>query len=278
MPVKCVCHPETGKHFYFGRKKPVVASPHLRLSNYLDKAAIPTPPTTCSYNANASQVLAQMYLNDRLGDCVPAEIGKCVGRFTSINGQPTIFTDAQIQAMYSRIGGYVPGNPATDQGCDELTAMNYWQRHGFVTSRHRLLGFAAVNPSDPIEYRIAIWLFANLIYGVGLPDAWISPPPSQSGFLWDIAGQADENNGHCFGSGAYDQNGCEVETWGMTGSITDAAIEAYCGPDSGGALWVGLSQEIINHATGLAPAGFNSQQLLQDLRLLAGQSGTYPSA
>lgn len=274
MPAKCICHPKTGKHYYFGRKKPIVG-PHLTIANYLDKAALPAPPETCDYNANASNVISQIYGNDRLGDCVIAGMAHLEGTFTSISGKPAVFSLPQIIAMYSRIGGYVPGNPATDQGCDELTALNYWQRHGFVTSQHKILGFARVNGNDPQEYRLALWLFCNLIYGISLPDTWVNPPPEESGFVWDISGPPNPDNGHCVVSCAYNDQGCVIDTWGMTGIITDSAIEAYCGAHAeGGELWVALSQETINRASGLAPSGFNISQLKQDL----GTFGGYPSA
>jgi hypothetical protein len=269
MPVKCICHPDTGKHLYFGRKKSIAPIPHLRLANYLDKSALPIPPATCSYNEHAANVISQMYGNDRLGDCVIAGMAHLIGTFTSIFGKPALFTLPQIIAMYSRIGGYVPGDPSTDQGCDILTALNYWQRRGFVTIKHKILGFAAVNAYDPQEYRTALYMFCHLMKGIDLPDAWINPFPND-GDTWDIAGPPDPNNGHFIVTCEYDEHGTVDDTWGMKIKMTDSAIEAYCSIDNGGELYVALGEETINHATGKAPGGFNVNQLKQDLGLFGG--------
>ncbi len=272
MPVKALICPDTGRHLYFGRKQSVAMQPHLRLANYLDKATLPAPPDACSYNTNAAPVISQMYGNDRLGDCVIAGIGHLVGTFTSIFGKPTIFTLNQIIAMYSRIGGYKPGNPATDQGCNVVTALSYWHRYGFVTSKHKILGFAAVDANDPQEYRAALWMFCHLMKGINLPDAWVSPFP-KPGDIWDISGVPNPDNGHFIVSCEYDENGTVDDTWGMQVRMTDSAIEAYCDVDNGGELWVALSPETINHATGKAPSGFNVDQLKRDLGMFGGYPG-----
>ena len=99
------------------------------LHDYRLATVLPTPPDECSWAPRATPVLRQMYLNDSLGDCVIAGIAHLVGVFTGNAGQtPQQFTNAQITGMYSAIGGYVPGDASTDNGCDERTAMAYWQQ------------------------------------------------------------------------------------------------------------------------------------------------------
>ncbi len=38
---------------------------------------------------------------------------------------------------------------------------------------------------------------------MSMPDAWIDPAPQQSGFVWDVAGDSNDSNGHCFTGLAY---------------------------------------------------------------------------
>jgi hypothetical protein len=111
--------------------------------------------------------------------------------------RPFIYTNKQIIELYSAIGGYVPGEPSTDNGCDEVTALNYWENQGAPAGQRRIAGWLAVNAADSTGYRTALWLFENLYFGMELPDARISPMPSASGFVWDGAGAPDPNNGHC---------------------------------------------------------------------------------
>ena len=85
-----------------------------------------------------------MYMNNQLGDCVIAGMAHVVGVLTGeADNTPVLYSDNQIVALYSAIGGYVPGNPATDQGCDEQTGLNYWQQQGAPAGSHQIGGWMA---------------------------------------------------------------------------------------------------------------------------------------
>jgi hypothetical protein len=220
-----------------------------------------------------------MYCNDTLGDCVIAGMAHVVGVLTGNAGtKPFIYTKAQIIALYSAIGGYVPGEPSTDKGCDEQTALNYWENNGAMavngaksgTNTHRIAGWLAVNAADPVEYRTALWLFENLYFGIELPDKWISPMPSASGFTWNVAGAPDPDNGHCVVGAGYNAMGVAFDTWGMTGLMTDAAIGKYATQDAHGELYTVVSQDGINKATEKAPTGFDWSQLVADFDSMGG--------
>jgi hypothetical protein len=231
---------------------------------------IGAPPPTCDYSQAAAKALASVYENDTLGDCVIAGIGHVVGVLTSNAGDTFIYSKQQIIALYSAIGGYVPGDPSTDNGCDEVTALNYWENKGAPVGQHRIAGWLAVNGADPTEYRTALWLFENLYFGMELPDAWIAPMPSASGFVWNSAGASDPNNGHCVAGVAYTAQGVIIDTWGMTGLITDAAIAKYAMPAANGALYTVVSQDTINRAAEKAPNGFDWSQLIADFDSMGG--------
>jgi len=211
-----------------------------------------------------------MYMNDKLGDCVIAEMLHSVGVFTgnANGGTPAKFTNSQVESLYSAIGGYVPGDPSTDNGCDEVTAMDYWKSKGAPSGQNQIAGWISVSGSHPERYTAALWLFENLMFGVELPDAWISPFPSASGFHWDVAGSPDPNNGHSFLGVAYDKNEVWINTWGMFGSLSEAAIAKYATTSGSGELYTVLSEEIIVRASAKAPSGFNFEQLLADLAAL----------
>jgi hypothetical protein len=211
-----------------------------------------------------------MYGNDTLGDCVIAGMAHVVGVLTSNAGDPFLYTADQITALYSAIGGYVPGDPSTDNGCDEVTALNYWQSTGAPAGSHRITGYVSVNPADPEEYRTALWLFENLFFGLELPDAWVNPFPAATGFTWDVAGAADPANGHCVIGCGYGSRGVIIDTWGMAGVMTDAAIAEYCAEANGGAIYAVLSQDAILKAHTKAPNGFDWTQLQADFQAIGG--------
>ncbi len=248
-----------------GRRRPIARGPRLSLRNYL-KQTLPAPPPTTDYYSNSYKSLNQMYDNDILGDCVIACMAHIDGVLSANAGTGNIvFRKSQIINLYSAIGGYIPGNPDTDNGCDEQTALNYWQQNGLTKDAHKITAWLSVDGSNATEVCTALWLFENLIFGVELPDAWINPEPSMSGFMWDVAGPSDPNNGHCFAGVGYNTLGVNISTWGMTGNITFPAISQYAVSGQQGELYTVLSTDAINKAKKKAPNGFAFSQLLADL-------------
>jgi hypothetical protein len=271
--IKTLRHP-SGRAVRLGRRRPIARGPRFRLGNYLMRQ-LPPPPDSADYSQSAAQSLSNIYGNDTLGDCVIAGIGHVVGVLTAgANGTPFLYTQDQIIALYSAIGGYVPGDPSTDQGCDEVTALNYWENNGAPAGQHQIAGWLSVNAADPTEVRTALWLFENLYFGLELPDAWINPMPSAPGFVWDVAGDPDPQNGHCVVGVGYNAEGVTIDTWGMLGLITDAAIKQYASQTANGALYAVISQDAISQASQKAPSGFDWSQLVADFDSMGGTLAT----
>jgi hypothetical protein len=193
-----------------------------------------------------------------LNNCVIATIGHVDGVLAQNSGtRAFIFTDDRIIELYSDIAGYAPGQKATDRGCDQRTALNYWANNGVPRgSVHDIAGWMSVNPSDPDEYRTALWLFENLLIGMELPDAWINLRPTMSNFVWGVVGPPNPKNDHCVAAVAYTANCVTISTWGITRILTNAAIAKYATQGAGGELRAVLSQDCVNKATHKAPNGF----------------------
>lgn len=259
-----------------GRNRPIAHGPRLRLSRYLHAAVLPAAPASVDYTPAAHAALVQMYKNDQLGDCVPAAMAHLVGLFTgNAGGPPVLYTDQQVVALYSAIGGYVPGNPNTDQGCDEVTALNYWTQHGAPAGSHQVAGWLAVDPTNVAEVKAALWLFENLFFGIELPDTWTQI--QSSGFVWDV-GTPNPSNGHCVCGVGFNAAGIQVSTWGMIGTLTWAALARNVGlHSSGGELYVVLSQDSIAKATAKAPSGMSWTQLVADFAAIGGHVPAPPA-
>jgi hypothetical protein len=269
MTVKTIFHPATGRPLRFGRRPMVARHPRLRFARYV-RADAPPPPASVDYRPLAAAALEQVYLNDQLGCCVIAWIAHKVGLDTGNvdGGRPAVATAAEIKAAYGAIGGYVDGDPATDNGCNEADALAYWISPSVTIggAAHRIDGAVSINAADPIEVRRAIWLFGGVMFGVALPDGWISPLAK----TWDVAGDADPNNGHCFGAVAYDGGRLWIETWGESDfAITDAAVAKYAVAAAGGELFATLGPDWENQATAKAPNGFDYTALKADLAAMA---------
>jgi hypothetical protein len=270
MAIKTVTN-TMGKAFRLGRNRPR-PGPGLSLCNYMLRT-LPKPPVAVDYSAAGQPALSNIYGNDTLGDCVIAGIGHVVATQTGNAGDLFTFSDQQIISLYSSIGGYVPGDPSTDNGCDEVTALNHWAHRGAPLGEHKITGWLWVNGADLEEVRTAMWLFENLYFGVELPDEWVNQAmPSSPGFTWDVAGAPGPNNGHCVVATGYGPQGIQIDTWGLIGTITDAAIAKYMVPAAGGDTYVVIAEDSIAKATGKAPNGFDWSQLVADFVSMGGRT------
>lgn len=251
----------------FGRVRPAPLGPHFRLRNYL-RATLPDPPQSCDYSGPAKSILSDIMGNDQLGDCVIAAGYHVVGVETANAGSQYHATLAQVISDYSATGGYVPGNPSTDGGVDEITALNYWQQTGFANGT-KLLGWLTVNCTNVSEVKSALFLFENLFFGIELPDAWINPFPSGDGFVWDD-GVPNPQNGHAVMGCGYDARGVLIDTWGMLGILTWKAIANLCTPAAGGMLTVMLTPDQLSKGQQKAPNGVAWTDLVADFDSMGG--------
>lgn len=247
-----------------GRRRRISKGPRVRLASYLDMKALPPAPD-CNYTPKA-QGLGDVLANDRLGDCTCAGVGHIIDLVTGAADSPVRVSEEQIIALYEAACGYNPNCPSSDQGGDEYSVLDYMCEKGLDgAGLHKFDASVLVDGTNKEEVRAAMWLFGNLYFGVGLPDAWLSPFPSGPGFTWGVAGAADENNGHCFVGVGSSTSGVEIDTWGLLGTITYDAIAAYASDKGGGELHTVLTCDWFSRATQLAPSGFAYKDLAADL-------------
>lgn len=265
--MKEIFAPHLNRNVKFGRKRPVALGPHFKLRNYLMQG-LPAPPSSFDWSPAALPSLRNIYLNDSLGDCVIAEGYHAEGVATGNAGSVFVATQDQITADYSAIGEYVPGDPSTDQGCDEVTALNWWCSHGFANGT-KLLGWLTVDATNVVEIQTCIWLFEELDLCAGLPDAFVNPFPSGDGFVWSDT-TPDMNNGHSFGGFGYDTTGVKIDSWALFGTITYASIAAICSQSAGGGLYIRLTPDMLAKGQAKAPNGVDWSTLISDFDSMGG--------
>ena len=258
-------------HIYKLGKSP--ARKDLRTFRITDYTELPPAPADVDWTAKVPQY--GMLCNDTLGCCVIAGMMHLAMQQRAQVGLPvSIPSDAEVIAAYSAIGGYVPGDPGTDQGCNLLDALTYWRKYGlkFGGIKHRITAFAQVPLHNPDKLASANWLFGGVIDGLALPlvaqgaTVWTNPK--------SLRGRNSPGSwgGHCVVTckdlgplGQAANQGCAygVVTWGSLmpegqGFRNDYEDETY----------VVMSPEWIESQTGKSPAGFNVNQLMADLRAL----------
>jgi hypothetical protein len=261
--VKSFHCPHLGRTVKLGRNRPKTR-PKLHLAAYLTGEPLPTPPATVDYASAAHASLSNVYKNDVLGDCVIAALAHLRGVTSAAAGRPvTLFTDDQIVAMYSAIGGYVPGDESTDNGCDEITALDYLVATGYPDGV-KLAGAIGVDATNATLVKIAIWLFGGVVYGQELPTAWLPGNP----LAWGVAGPPQPQDGHATLGCGYSPAGVDFASWGELGLETWDATAMYAAAANGGELHAALSPDLLDGAAQKAPSGFDWDQLRADLAAL----------
>src|SRR5271170_7246647 len=103
--------------YKLGKRPAHIDSRTLKLSNYLQTLAPPPPSQDWTAAVKKDYFEWGMMLNDSLGCCTMAAAGHMEMEWSANAGKPIIMpTDAQIETGYSAVGGYVPGDPSTDNG------------------------------------------------------------------------------------------------------------------------------------------------------------------
>ncbi len=255
--------------FKLGRNKslPDAKRRELKLARYLKPGLeLPVPPDSVDYTAKVTQPWG-MDLNDSLGDCVLAAAAHCEMAWTANGTGLYVPPDADVLSAYEAVGGYIPGDPSTDQGTDPLSALTYWRDTGI--SGHKIGAWVQPDPTKQNELMTGLDLFVCLYLGMQLPDAvlpttdgplpqWVVPPGQESSPQW----QPDPENGHMVMACKYDQSGLYVVTWGQVVLMSWAFAALFCDE-----AYVILSPDVLN-GSGIAPSGFDLATLRSDLALV----------
>jgi hypothetical protein len=230
-----------------------------------------------------------MLLNDQLGDCTVAGILHSAQAVTSLSGNiqgGASFDDAEALKVYEIVGGYVPGNPSTDNGATLASVCNYGVKTGFTDVNgqvHKLAGWAEVGDVTNIMLlKKALWTFGTIYMAFNLPESAESQFNAEMPFTFvpgsPIAG------GHCMvyqfsalWAGNNDAVHAEIAaaqagidpgatplrdledlvTWGAkqranVGFMTGYTVEAV----------VPVWEDWVSRANGVSPSGLNLNGLL----------------
>jgi len=226
----------------------------LQFSKY---RTLPPVPAEVSWVTHLSRL--GIMLNDTLGDCTCAAAGHMIQQWTTYSiGAPVIPPDPTILKAYEDVGGYVPGDPSTDNGCAMLDVLNYWRKTGIDS--HTIHAYVQVNPKNLDEVREAIYLFGNVYVGVNLPltvqgaPSWtVGTGPNAVPGSW---------GGHCIPAVAMSPETITVITWGSLLKMSHNFLGQYCDE-----MFAVLSLDWLGR-NGTAPDGFNLTQLQSDLAAL----------
>jgi len=249
---------------------PAKRDPHaLRISKYLTAGVRADPPARRDWIASMTNIGPMK--NDVLGCCTVAAAAHMIQAWTASNGAQVIIPDDEIVKIYSAVGGYVPGDPSTDNGAYMLDVLKYWRDVGFVDAAgkvHKILGWVALNPKNRKQMAIAGDLFGGVYVGLDLPlsaqrqEVWATP---EGGPVGD--GLPRSWGGHAECDLNYGPVGRACITWGDLKTKTHDFDDHYAEE-----AYACASADDWAQGGHAAPSGVLIDELLADMQAVAGLS------
>lgn len=239
-------------------------TPKLHLGQYLSASAEPPASVHRGLFTGYTDVLA----NDTLGDCGEAmTLHGIEGMHHAAGTTVPAFTRQDAINLYEVVGGYVPGNPNTDQGTDNSVLIKDWEGAGVKCaadgSVHKITGSVAVDATNIVECQTAIYEFGALFCAVDLPIT------AQGQTVWSVVGNGQTGNsapgswgGHDVVAMAYSGDTIDVDTWGVWTPVTADFRTTY---QAG--FFAVVSQDMLNRS-GVSPTGLDWSALVADLQAL----------
>jgi hypothetical protein len=208
-----------------------------------------------------------MYLNDQIGDCTIAGAAHMFSAMAAYARDVQVtFADAEIQRVYSAVGGYVPGNPATDNGCvmEEVLA---WLKANPMTDEaggeHKVLGYARIgNPADEVLIGQVLDVFGSVYVGFDVQQSVMTEFENHQPWTW-TAGEPYVG-GHCVVLQRRDPCGSVV---GVLNYVTWGALQRATFPWQAHTVseaWAVVTEDWLNTA-GQTVEGLDVSQLLSDM-------------
>jgi hypothetical protein len=181
-------------------------------------AQLPPLPASIDYSAGMPQSLGAM-LNDTLGDCTCAAVGHALQVWSfNVDGAAAMVTppDSDIEALYELAGGYVPGDPSTDNGCVEQTVLTDWLTN--PVDGNELAAYVEVDVTDMDEVKRTIWECGLIYIGFNVPN-YLMQNLMAPGSVWDVDPSGDNGSagGHAVVLCGYDAAGnMKLISWAVS--------------------------------------------------------------
>ena len=247
--------------YCYGRRSAVHTLTTMR-SGIIMAAALdplgPAPAECRDYLSAVKGAGPQMFENNVLGTCVCADTANTLILRTANASTTTVVpTDSDVISLYSAVGDYVPGNPKTDNGCDEVAMLQFLVTTGFLG--HKADAFGSIDPANQEHVKWSTNLFGSCRLGLNLPK--YAEAQFEAGLPWDVSSLGDQSKrGHDVPVVYYANGLYYVYTWGGLHPMTPAALLAWA-VEAHSELhfdWV--------QSQGQSPSGFSLDQLAQQMK------------
>lgn len=238
--------------------------PRVKLANHMSLSNLPPTPAVVDY---ASKVRVWPgYMNEQIGDCTAAGIAHSIQAWTAYTGRPVTLPNSAVLALYEAFG-FIPGDPATDNGAVEQDVLHYVMQNG--VGGHKILAYAQVDHTNPEAMKTALNLFGSLYLGANMPQSAMEQ--TGSGQPWTVETGSPIEGGHCFVAQRWDTAAApmQVVTWGQMQRVS---LEWWL--DYGLEAWVMISQDWFL-ANGQSVSGVELPELGDEFAVVTGQMNPF---
>ena len=229
----------------------------LTLSSYLS-TALPAAPRAFGHYDLFPEDGWGMLGNDQYGDCVLAGGDHEHMLWNKVAGKDVAFDEATALQDYSRITGFSPHDPSTDQGTDMEAAAAYRRKVGLIDAsgrRHPIQAYAAVGLTSS-KLAQAAHLFGAVGVGIQFPASAMDQ--FNEGKVWTATDSAIEG-GHYVPLVGRKGGKYAFLTWGHLQWATSGFVKKYVDE-----ALVYFTPEMLT--AGKSPEGFDTATLLADLK------------
>jgi hypothetical protein len=232
----------------------------MKLSAYLSKPQLPVPPANFGHYDLIPKY--GMLGNDNYGDCVWAGAAHETMMWCKEVGSSVAFKDKGVLSDYSKVTGFDPNDPTTDQGTDMQVAASYRRKTGVIDAkgkRHKVVAYLAIAKGNLEQHMAAAYLFGAVGVGIKFPKSAMAQ--FSAGKPWDVVAGSPLDGGHYIPLVGRRNGKLLVITWGRIQEMTPKFFAKYNDESV-----VYLTKEDLK--AGVTPEGFNVKQLKADLAAL----------
>ncbi len=233
----------------------------FKLKDFTNPSALPQPPKNFGHETLINPSGWGMLGNDEAGDCVIAAKMHIQMLMSSMGKKSADFQTKDAIDLYTKLTGYDPNDPNTDNGTDMKEAAAYWRSTGIQDSKgniHQIKAYVGFEPSNITELYQALYLFGAVDIGIQFPSTAMDQFKKNQ--PWSVVKGAGNEGGHDVCLVAKRQY-IECISWGKIQPMTVGFYGQY--NDESFAY---VSEEAL--CNNKSPEGFDCEGLLAALKNL----------
>lgn len=215
---------------YKGGLLPSTQLPKARLADFPAARALPAPPVNFGHEHLVASDKWGFLGNNLYGDCLLASAAHQTLLWNLEQGRRFPFTDKATIGDYSRLTGFDPAHPETDQGATLIDVAEFRRTVGVADAtgvRHKITAYVGLGRGDLTDLAMSAWLFGAAEFGFLFPrtafDQFDARQP------WDVV---EPDGGIAFGHAVpiiARRNGLYwCVCWGRLQALTPGFYAAYC--------------------------------------------------